>query len=550
MKERSVTVFPDVLPPKQKKSMRELLIALLDSTGNQREYLISVLLSQANPEAVDEPSLKVLRSLSASIIEILILHLRSGKDHPDSCFLDFCKYINHLPLSNPAQLENILKLIYGSEAEPSEEQYSLFRKVELLSILTKLKSWEVAQPLIVELQEQVTIANPKLYIVYQLSRARYLQYRDKRLQKTALWLDLVSDVYQQEGAQSALFVILKWINMLNWGRETQIKKVLMLKFGAAARFSNNIISSTLLFEMFSLENKLVSPSEKMHIAKLLFKLPPVMLTVQQLQYLHFFTGNFYSGMRLSIQESIRYYQHSNYYLHKCWTYLHNLSRFLRENLATEGYAFTMPCLERWVIELGSQISLQDNAYVDTLHTSYNTINELYHKVEELSITDNLTGLKNRRFLNDNLYHMFHLVSRHNVPVCFAMLDIDQFKQVNDKHGHLAGDIVLKDLAKLILGSFRKSDVVVRYGGDEFFLILFDTKSEQFMVLMESLRQRVEMNKFAFQGSSLSITVSIGVSCGSVPVPSQEYLDTQIALADTALYQAKNSGRNKVVCTEQ
>lgn len=532
--------------PRQRRRLRELVASFLDSKGSQSEYLISILLAEATPESGDEPSLKVIRAVSSSIIGNLISLLRISDKRKTTSLLDFCALINRFPLEDGEE-SAALRLMFGT-VEPDPRQIAQFRKLELLNLLFRLENYDLAHPLLLVMEPQVDFDNPLQRLIYRLSQARGLQHRGKRLEFASLWLRLISDYYHSEGADCALYLILRWIAMFNWGRETQLKQELLLRFGVGIRTRKDLLSATLLSELFAQENKLVLPEEKLHFARLLFKHPQHLLTDQQLQYLHFFAGNFYSGMKLSFLDSIRFYQHSNYFLHKSWDYLRRLSAFMRTELTPENFTLAMPYLEHLVIDLGSQISLQNNAYVETLHADYDMIRGLYKQVEELSITDNLTGLKNRRFLANNLGHLFQLAYRHKVPLGFAMLDIDNFKQINDKYGHLAGDHILKALAKLVAGNFRRSDVVIRYGGDEFLLILYDTSRDRFIHLMEDLRSRIEDHTFPYKGLPLAVTVSIGCSTDSDPNTTAKYLNKQIEIADKALYQAKNSGGNKV-CAE-
>ncbi len=537
------------LAPRQKKQMRELVSSLLESSGNQREYIISVLLAQAEPEKGGEPSLRSLRTLTSNILVQLIYVLRAERTSRLSQYLEFFRFLKHFPLDGTPEMEQCLAQAFGGDPGPTEDNVILFGRLQLLYLLAKMGDFQGIQQPLKALGSEVDLSNPRLYIMHRIALARYLQHRDKRLEFTSLWLNLVSDFYQLDGSESALYMVLRWITILNWGRETATKKMLLLKFGPGLRHMGNLLSANLVYALFTLENKLVTPAEKMNYARLLFRLPQSLFTVQQLQFIYFFAGNYYSGMHLSYQKSIRYYQHSNYYLHRSWVYLQGLSRFLRQNLSGEQFARTMQYLERLVIELGSQMSLQNNAYVQTLHDNFDIIHDLYRKVEELSITDNLTGLKNRRYLANNLGHLFRLAARHKVTVCFAMLDIDHFKLVNDNFGHLAGDKVLQDLASILSGSFRKSDVIIRYGGEEFLMIFFDMKDGKILGMMEELCREIGRHKFTFEGRKIHITVSIGVSCAVGTGHTQKHIEECIEKADAALYMAKSRGRNRVACYE-
>jgi len=287
----------------------------------------------------------------------------------------------------------------------------------------------------------------------------------------------------------------------------------------------------------------------MRYIHILLSLPVSYLSFEQWQYLYFFAGNYYSGVEQNFPKSIRAYHHSTYYLHKSWLSLQNLSQFLREHLSPEQLVQIMPFLEKRVISLADQISLQNSTYVETLHKNYLLINELYHQVEALSITDHLTGLKNRHYLYNNLYHAFQLAARHKVPICFAILDIDHFKRVNDKYGHLAGDYVLQTLANMLLSFFRKSDVIIRYGGEEFLLILFDIQKEKMLELMEEFRAKIENYEFIYQDNQFHITISTGCICNCFACLNDTVLNSYIEQADRALYRAKEMGRNTVFCTE-
>lgn len=532
------------LSRRRKKSLREMLALLLDSSGNQREYLINIILSQAAPESGHEPSLRTVRALCASIQEQLVGLLRADPKARPGQLLPFFRFLDHLPLDPEHETLTALNLIHPDGW--GQDERDLLLRLELFWVLTLMGDLDSAGPLRKELEPQVSLAKPHLYIIWLLSLARILQRRGKRLSFCALWLHIICEYHRLDGPETALFLVLRWIRMLNWGRDTALRKRVLQKFGARLRQRQDILSATLLYELFNQEHRHANPGEKMLYTKLLLRHPSSLLSVQQLQYLHFFAGNYLSAVKASIPQSIREFQHSNYYLHKCWSYLQNLSLFLRDQLPPQEYAGAMAHLQQQVVDLGSQISLQNNAYVETLHDNYDIIRSLLRQVEELSITDNLTGLKNRRYMANNLYHAFQLAARHKVPVCLALLDIDFFKSVNDEHGHQAGDQVLKSLSKMLLSSFRKSDVVIRYGGEEFLLILFDVSSQRMENLMEELRQKVKSHRFSWQGNTIRITVSIGWTQSIQDNLSQSVLDEYIASIDAALYTAKNTGRDQVV----
>jgi len=124
-----------------------------------------------------------------------------------------------------------------------------------------------------------------------------------------------------------------------------------------------------------------------------------------------------------------------------------------------------------------------------------------------------------------------------------MFDIDHFKKINDVHGHLAGDFVLKELARIVQGRIRRDEVFARYGGEEFAIVLPETNLEGAKALADGLREKVEQSRFVFQNESISVTISIGVAM--LGEPDRTSLDL-IKRADGKLYDAKRGGRNRVI----
>lgn len=173
------------------------------------------------------------------------------------------------------------------------------------------------------------------------------------------------------------------------------------------------------------------------------------------------------------------------------------------------------------------------------------LREKHGRLEALTRTDELTGLNNRRFFMENLRQEYARCQRYQTPMVFAMVDIDHFKKVNDTHGHLAGDKALKTVAQSLQQALRTQDILGRYGGEEFALILPQTAQPGAELGLERCRRRIEEQPVLLDnGVSLNVTISIG----AVHYPREDItrLEDLIARADEALYQAKDAGRNRVV----
>ncbi len=166
---------------------------------------------------------------------------------------------------------------------------------------------------------------------------------------------------------------------------------------------------------------------------------------------------------------------------------------------------------------------------------------LYHKALESALIDPLTGARNRAGMEAALKREIELSHRHGTPMCIMLLDIDHFKSVNDNFGHAGGDFVLQAVAQCVEETIRGSDMLFRFGGEEFLIMLSCTALEGALLLAERIRQKIEALSFA-PHRNLQITASLGVSA----LRQNEGLDPLFERTDKALYTAKKSGRNRVV----
>ncbi|GGP87601.1 sensor domain-containing diguanylate cyclase [Shewanella ulleungensis] len=165
------------------------------------------------------------------------------------------------------------------------------------------------------------------------------------------------------------------------------------------------------------------------------------------------------------------------------------------------------------------------------------------QLEELSQTDGLTQLHNRRHWQLCMEKEFERHSRYGDTSTLVMIDIDNFKQVNDKYGHPAGDKVIQHIAYLLKQSLRETDCAGRYGGEEFAVVLSKTTADEALHFTERLRQRIEESEVAFDNRLIKVTVSLGINDLSSQIDNSS---NWLSGADKALYIAKQEGRNKSV----
>jgi diguanylate cyclase (GGDEF)-like protein len=181
---------------------------------------------------------------------------------------------------------------------------------------------------------------------------------------------------------------------------------------------------------------------------------------------------------------------------------------------------------------------------ETLEEREKELLEVNERLRFMSLTDDLTGLDNRRHLNERIEEMFQHAQRLNEAFSLVMCDLDKFKSVNDTYGHQAGDEVLKQLAAILREEAREIDRVGRYGGEEFMLLLPGTVLDASVTFAERVRKRIERHTFTFDGGSIQRTASFGVA--GWPHPKIQDSDALVRMADDALYVAKETGRNRVI----
>jgi diguanylate cyclase (GGDEF)-like protein len=193
------------------------------------------------------------------------------------------------------------------------------------------------------------------------------------------------------------------------------------------------------------------------------------------------------------------------------------------------------------IQLGAQTTLKF-VFCDELEARYQL------KLAENAIQDPLTGVLNRRHFEERLAAELAGAQRHARPVSILLVDIDHFKTINDRFGHLAGDEALKMVAFVLRGALRKEDVLARFGGEEFVVVARETGLDGARSLAERIRKAVERSRCDWQGNTLGLTVSVGVTVSigiSAFIPGKTDRDL-LETADRALYLAKQGGRNRVV----
>ncbi len=223
------------------------------------------------------------------------------------------------------------------------------------------------------------------------------------------------------------------------------------------------------------------------------------------------------------------------------TYVKN-EQSLSSNLwATALLVMSLSIAIAWSIyRINLERTRSENSRLETI------VRERTIEIERLSKIDKLTGLANRNALEEDLEREFRRALRYQHPLAMLVLDLDYFKRVNDTFGHLGGDEVLRVIGERLRIKLRETDVVGRYGGEEFVILLPETELMAALHIAEELRQLIEKESVMFGDIEIAMTASIGVARLEAGVQNCKEL---FAHADSALYHAKHSGRNRVSCME-
>ncbi|MCP4444688.1 MAG: GGDEF domain-containing protein [Myxococcales bacterium] len=214
---------------------------------------------------------------------------------------------------------------------------------------------------------------------------------------------------------------------------------------------------------------------------------------------------------------------------------------LRDFGSTNGTYVNDELVDEYVLRDGDFIKVGRCIFKFLVGT--NIENAYHEEIYRLTTVDGLTQIFNKRYFVETLEREIGRAQRYRRQLSLIMFDIDHFKGINDTHGHLAGDHILRQLAATVKTRIRREDILARYGGEEFAIVLPEIDSANAVVFAEKVRVLLERTAFEFEGVRIPLTVSIGVACLT---PELQAPDELVKLADEKLYIAKERGRNQVV----
>ncbi len=215
---------------------------------------------------------------------------------------------------------------------------------------------------------------------------------------------------------------------------------------------------------------------------------------------------------------------------------------LKDMGSTNGTFVNGQRIQEFVLSDGDKIQISSStilkyAYQDKIENIFH--NELY----KMAVVDALTGAYNRRYFEERLREEFSYCLRNHVPLSLLMFDIDHFKDINDTYGHPGGDYVLSHVSTLTRSIVRGEDLLARFGGEEFMIILKATDAEGALMLAERLRRLIDESHFEFEGKKIHVTISVGLA--TLTGENLGDWEEMIHRADDLMYTSKKAGRNRV-----
>jgi len=260
-------------------------------------------------------------------------------------------------------------------------------------------------------------------------------------------------------------------------------------------------------------------------------------------------GDQEQNFRNIVQNFIDHFEYSIKFLNQRW------NKLLEETLKTldefkgSSKAEFLESINEQMKNLIMESNFHIVHFVDYLKKTYSELEKMYQKVQELSINDELTGIHNRRYLDSNYSDFYRLANRQKVPIGLLLFDLDDFKTVNDNYGHQSGDKVLAKTAELLKESIRASDILVRYGGDEFLVLLFNINLKNSIVVAEIIRNKIAKQVFQKGNKKFQISISAGISCMNIEgIKSSSKIEStyksMLVEADKALYFCKKNGKDQ------
>jgi len=358
------------------------------------------------------------------------------------------------------------------------------------------------------------------------------------------FFDSINQFIKIGNYEDALKSIIDWVYFLYMSDYKDISKHVTEKIEQIYHKTHTRNYAKFLFLKFNLniENRKLA----LEIAHEIENLPIENLSADELYTIFIFMADYYSNFSTNFNNSLKYFELSNYYLKQHWAVLGRDLDYLKKYLDPQYYCRISQRFPDRLNDMIAEETVHFAHYTNSLKIAYKELENLYDKVKEMSLTDWLTNLHNRRYFWIQSHQLAMIANREFLPISFVIFDLDDFKKINDTYGHNEGDKALKVVAAVLKSSFRESDLIVRFGGEEFVVMLFNSDDFNAKKLCNDVLEKVKDTGIDTEdGRSYSVTASAGIFSSYIREPkNKDYINEMINKADKALYFSKSNGKNQ------
>jgi diguanylate cyclase (GGDEF)-like protein len=262
--------------------------------------------------------------------------------------------------------------------------------------------------------------------------------------------------------------------------------------------------------------------------------------------MHLFCGEYFTNKK-EYDQAFQHFANSNTFLLGKWEEYIEIMSLLQNYIDDADYIRIREKLNNKMTEILFDYNLHYTYLINSLKNAYDELKALNTINHDLALLDSLTGLHNRRYLYEKFEELVNKAIQENVSIACLLIDLDDFKDVNDKYGHLQGDVVLKRTCDIIKDSLKQLDIVVRYGGDEILILLYDVEKENAKKIADKLRKSIESKIILkYDEDTVKMTISVGISfAGQEKLTDLNLMDKLVSEADKSLYKAKSTGKNRI-----
>ncbi len=456
-------------------------------------------------------------------------------------------------LINPDFLNNFSRKQYLDEILDYLKSDKFFNKelrhqILIASIFFQTKEYHLSDEY---LNKIIPVLNPQnyeenriaSYIFYCMARIS-LEKADFR-SSNEYFIKSYQSILDHGSPNEKIFILINWIILFIESSYITLADKLLTHLSSHFIPKQDDNFAKLLFLQFFCQKKLNNLDGSINWVNMLLSMPALHLDEDDWYSVHIFAGEFYATLKRNFEKSIYHFTFANSFLSLKWKHFINHITLLKDYLKITDYLNIRIAYEDKMHEIILENNLHSSHYLNSLKSAYEELETVYTKVQEMSMTDSLTGLRNRRFLWIKAPEFIFLASSQKVCISCIMIDIDDFKHINDTNGHQTGDEVLKQLCHIIKEFFRKTDMVIRFGGEEIIALLLNSSLENTERICEQLRMNINNFIFSSKNKTIKLSVSVGISHRKVVKNQVKLIEEIIEESDLAMYFSKSNGKNQV-----